>query len=74
MQFIALNDVNSGILTANKTMKMKFFSKKIHCISSKNVLNIKNTQNPKWLHVHFKSRLVSINQHAAIQWMIPAID
>ncbi len=41
-------------LTAKKTMKMKFFSKKIYCILSGNVLNIINIQDPKWLHVHFK--------------------
>ncbi len=41
-------------LTAKKTMKMTFFSKKIYCISSRNVLNITNIQNPKWLHAHFE--------------------
>ena len=40
-------------LTAKKTMNMKFFSKKIYCISSRNVPNITNMHNPKWLHVHF---------------------
>ena len=40
-------------LTAEKTLKMKFFSKKIYCISSWNVLNIANMQNPKWLHMRF---------------------
>ncbi len=45
---VALNDVR-----AKKTMKMKFFSKKIYYISSWNVLNIANMQNPKWLYMHF---------------------
>ncbi len=33
-------------LTAKKTMKMKFFSKKIYCISFQNVPNITNMHNP----------------------------
>ena len=41
-------------LTAKKTMKMKFFSKKIYCNSSWNVLKIANMQNPKWLYMHCK--------------------
>ncbi len=42
-------------LTADKSMKIKFFSKKIYCISSCNVVNIANMQNPKWLHMHFNT-------------------
>ncbi len=49
----ALSDISSDIFNSQKkTMKMMFFSEKIQCISSRNVLNITNMQNPKWLHVH----------------------
>ena len=48
MVFVVVKDAGTDVsLTAKKTMKMKFFSKKIYCISSRNVLNITNMQNPK---------------------------